>query len=197
MKRARNFAIPVVADRVLDGVPPEVDISIARSPAREYGGSMARPLWIVVLLCACGEPILKNAPKPDPGSVAGVAAAAAAAATLASPEAAARRQEQLQKGEPDNRGVKVEQTVPADVLDRLDHAPQGASVDGGRADPSPPASGAPASDRPASGAPGKVAPSTSAPATTAPATNTPARTAPARKTRPPVIPPPSSYTPKQ
>lgn len=79
------------------------------------------------MLCGCGEPILKNAPKPDPGAVAGVAAAAAAAATLADPQAAGRRQEQKNKGEPDNRGVEVKETVPADVLDRLDHKPDAGS----------------------------------------------------------------------
>jgi hypothetical protein len=99
---------------------------------------MRRHLWIVVMLCACGEPILRNAPKPDPGAVAGVAAAAAAAVTLASPQTAAQRQEQRQKGEPDNRGVKVKETVPADVLDRLDHRTQDAGVDGG-ASATPPA----------------------------------------------------------
>jgi hypothetical protein len=148
-------------------------------------GSMRRHLSIVVLLCACGEPILKNAPKPDPGSVAGVAAAAAAAATLASPEAAARRQEQLQKGEPDNRGVKVKETVPADVLDRLDHATD-AGVDGGQAQGS-----ASAGDTP----PASSSATTNAPSKTAPAKNAPARAAPASKARP-VIPPPSAYTPK-
>jgi hypothetical protein len=80
-----------------------------------------RPIWVFVMLCGCGEPILKNAPKPDPGAVAGVAAAAAAAATLADPQAAGRRQEQKSKGEPDNRGVEVKETVPSDVMDRLDH----------------------------------------------------------------------------
>lgn len=79
-----------------------------------------RHLWIVLALGACGEPILRNAPKPDPGTVAGVAAAAAAAATLASPQTAAKKQEQKEKGEPDNRGVEVKETVPADVFDRLD-----------------------------------------------------------------------------
>jgi hypothetical protein len=177
---------------------------------------MGRHLWIVVLLCACGEPILRNAPKPDPGSVAGVAAAAAAAATLASPDAAARRQEQAQKGEPDNRGVKVKETVPADVLDRLDHAPPDAGVDGGQAQGSAPASDAPPASSqgtnapgtkppatnasgtkpPATNAPATNAPATNAPATNAPATSGPARATPARKGRPPVIPPPSSYTPK-
>jgi hypothetical protein len=98
-------------------------------------------LWIVVLVAACGEPILRNAPKPDPGAVAGVAAAAAAAATLASPQSAAQRQEQRQKGEPDNRGVKVKETVPADVLDRLDQHPQDAGVDGAAA--APPVTAAP------------------------------------------------------
>jgi hypothetical protein len=83
---------------------------------------MRRHIWILVMLCGCGEPILKNAPKPDPGAVAGLAAAAAAAATLADPQGADRRQEQKAKGEPDNRGVEVKETVPSDVIDRLDHA---------------------------------------------------------------------------
>jgi hypothetical protein len=90
---------------------------------------MRRYLWILVALCACGEPILRNAPKPDPGVVAGVAAAAAAAATLAAPQAAAQKQEQKQRGEPDNRGVEVKETVPADVFDRLDHRPVDAGTE--------------------------------------------------------------------
>lgn len=81
---------------------------------------MRRHLWMLLLLCGCGEPILKNAPKPDPGAVAGVAAAAAAAATLADPRAASAMQEQKTKGEPDNRGVEVKETVPSWVLDKLD-----------------------------------------------------------------------------
>lgn len=91
---------------------------------------MGRNVWILAMLCACGEPILKNAPKPDPGAVAGVAAAAAAAATLASPDSAAKKQEQANKGEPDNRGVSVKETVPADVFDRLDRGASDAGVDG-------------------------------------------------------------------
>jgi len=89
---------------------------------------MDRCAWILVALCACGEPILRNAPKPDPATVAGVAAATAAAVTLASPQAAAKRQELKQKGEPDNRGVEVKETVPADVFDRLENHPD-AGVD--------------------------------------------------------------------
>ena len=84
---------------------------------------MRRHLSILIplgLLCGCGEPILKNAPKPDPGAVAGVAAAAAAAATLADPRAASAKQEQKTKGEPDNRGVEVKETVPSSVFDKLD-----------------------------------------------------------------------------
>jgi hypothetical protein len=91
---------------------------------------MARYGWILIMLCACGEPILRNAPKPDPGVVAGVAAAAAAAATLASPDTAAKKQEQKTKGEPDDRGVEVKETVPADVFDRLDRNAGDAGVDG-------------------------------------------------------------------
>src|SRR5262252_4147355 len=111
---------------------------MSRRARGEYVGAM-RHLWIVVLLCGCGEPILKNAPKPDPGAVAGVAAAAAAAATLADPQAAGRRQEQKTRGEPDNRGVEVKETVPPDVLDRLDH-----KTSAGSDAAAPPASPAPA-----------------------------------------------------
>jgi hypothetical protein len=68
---------------------------------------------------------LRNAPKPDPGAVAGIAAAAAAAATLASPQSAAKKQEQKPTNEADNRGVVVKETVPADVFDRLDHGGHG------------------------------------------------------------------------
>ncbi|HET7503082.1 MAG TPA: hypothetical protein VFK02_18805 [Kofleriaceae bacterium] len=95
---------------------------------------MSRAIWILWLACACGEPILRNAPKPDPGAVAGVAAAAAAATTLADPQGAAKRQEQKSRGEPDDRGVEVRETVPADVLDRLDRHLRDAGVD---AEPAP------------------------------------------------------------
>ena len=90
---------------------------------------MGRHVWILIALCACGEPILRNAPKPDPGTVAGVAAAAAAAATLANPSAAAKKQEQKDQAEPNNRGVEVKETVPSDVLDRLDHNVGDAGID--------------------------------------------------------------------
>jgi hypothetical protein len=72
---------------------------------------------------------LRNAPKPDPAVVGGVAAAAAAAATLAAPQAAAKRQEEKEHGEPDNRGVEVKETVPADVFDRMDKRAGDAGVD--------------------------------------------------------------------
>jgi hypothetical protein len=108
---------------------------------------MRRHIWIFMMLWGCGEPILKNAPKPDPGAVAGVAAAAAAAATLADPQAAGRRQEQKNRGEPDNRGVEVKETVPSDAFDRLDR-PRDAGADGSApvqpALPPPPAPSAPA-----------------------------------------------------
>jgi hypothetical protein len=103
---------------------------------------MVRHAWMFVMLSACGEPILRNAPKPDPGTVAGVAAAAAAAAaaTLASPQAAAKKQEEKDQGEPDNRRVKVKETVPADVFDRIDHKAGNASDAGVDAtSPEPPA----------------------------------------------------------
>jgi hypothetical protein len=76
-----------------------------------------------VAQASCGGPVLNNAPRPDPGAVAAAAAAAATAATLADPDAAAKHQEQ--KKDDDNhrpRDVKVDQSVPPDVLDRLDRA---------------------------------------------------------------------------
>jgi len=82
---------------------------------------MLRYGLIVIALCACGDPLLRSVPKPDPGAVAGIAAAAAAAATLASPQTAAQKQEQKKAGEVEPRGVVVKETVPADVFDRIDH----------------------------------------------------------------------------
>lgn len=99
---------------------------------------MSRHVWTLVWLVGCGEPVLRNAPKPNPGAVAGVAAATAAAITLASPQTAAAQQEARTKDEPDDRGVKVKETVPGAVFDRLDHAPSDAGVDGAAsADPAP------------------------------------------------------------
>ena len=92
---------------------------------------MARIGWIaVVWLVACNEPMLKNAPKPDPGAVAGVAAAVAGAATLASPASAAKRQETKKASdEHNNEGVVVKETVPEDVFDRLDKPSRDAGAD--------------------------------------------------------------------
>jgi hypothetical protein len=106
---------------------------------------MSRHAWILVLLAGCGEPVLRNAPKPNPAAVAGVAAATAAAITLASPRDAAKQQEALSKPDPDDRGVTVKETVPGAVFDRIDQADAG--VDGGApaAPAASPASGAPAS----------------------------------------------------
>lgn len=87
-------------------------------------GMRITPLLLVVALAgACSEPILKNAPRPPASHVAGVAAAAATAVTLANPDAAAHKREEAQRaGAPPPRIHAVHETVPADVLDRLDHA---------------------------------------------------------------------------
>lgn len=81
-----------------------------------------RSLLVTVLLVACGggpDPILRNAPRPDPAVVAGAAAAVAGAATLAAPDAAAKRAE-ANKPAAEQKPVEVEETVPAGVLDRVD-----------------------------------------------------------------------------
>jgi len=77
---------------------------------------------VFVLLAACGaqpnQPILANAPRPNPAAVAGGAAAAAAALTLASPDSHQPEKKQVQE----KKAVKVKESVPAGVLDRLDSA---------------------------------------------------------------------------
>jgi len=81
--------------------------------------------WLLVaVLAGCGaqpnQPLLANAPRPNPAYIAGGAAAAAAAMTLADPDAASRRPESNKDVE--KAPIKVKENVPADVLDRLDQA---------------------------------------------------------------------------
>lgn len=75
---------------------------------------------VLLLLVGCGaapnQPVLANAPRPNPAAVAGVAAGAAAAMTLASPP---RGPEKKQEST-DMKGKTVKETVPAGVLDRAD-----------------------------------------------------------------------------
>lgn len=98
------------------------------------------PLLIAFALGACSQPLLANAPRPNPAAVAGVAAGAAAAATLANPDGAAKRQEAT-KPEQEPRPKKVKENVPEGVLDRLDDKQRNGSDDA----PPPPesSSGAP------------------------------------------------------
>ena len=96
--------------------------------------------WLVAgLLAACGgQPVMANAPRPDPGAVAGVAAAAAAAATLADPDAASRKPEKKEVEQ--KNPIEVKESVPSDVLDRLDKQPAAGSaveVERPRATPKP------------------------------------------------------------
>jgi hypothetical protein len=75
--------------------------------------------WLLVAIAGCGgPPLLAKVPHPNKALVAGGAAAVAAAVTLADPDAASRRPEQ--KNDEAKRPVEVRNTVPADVLDRLD-----------------------------------------------------------------------------
>lgn len=74
-----------------------------------------------VLAAACGgPPVLQNAPRPNPTAVAAGAAAVAGAATLADPAAAQKKQEEKKDGAPTGKAKKNVETVPPDVLDRLD-----------------------------------------------------------------------------
>ncbi len=84
-----------------------------------------RSIAFVMLVAACGaapdKPVLANVPQPNPAAAAGLAAGAAAAMTLADPDAASRRPEK--KEEVEKKPVNVKESVPGDVLDRLDDAP--------------------------------------------------------------------------
>ena len=75
---------------------------------------------VFVLLAGCGagpnQPVLANAPRPNPAAVAGAAAATAAAITLASPDSHTPEKKQQE----DKKPIKVKENVPAGVLDRLD-----------------------------------------------------------------------------
>ena|ERR1043165_6801445 len=92
--------------------------------------------WILIaVLAGCGaqpnQPVLANAPRPNPAAVAGVAAGAAAAITLASPP----RGPEKKKESTDMKGKTVKETVPAGVLDRADHQKEAGQPTKDPADP--------------------------------------------------------------
>jgi len=64
---------------------------------------------------------LAGAPRPDPGVVAAIAAAVATGATIADPASAGKKPEAARINQSDAPAGKRE-TVPSDVLDRLDAA---------------------------------------------------------------------------
>lgn len=81
---------------------------------------MRTTFFALVLVAACGAPVARNVPAPNKAAAAGIAAGAAAAITLADPKAAAAVAESAK--EPDEKKPQRSGgTVPADVLDRLDH----------------------------------------------------------------------------
>jgi hypothetical protein len=90
---------------------------------------------LVTLAWACGgqpdKPFLANAPRPDPGAVAGVAAAAAAAVTLANPNATQtpEKRDPIEGKQP----VEVKEHVTSGVLDRLDTTETGSAAGSGTA----------------------------------------------------------------
>jgi hypothetical protein len=89
--------------------------------------NLRRSIFVVMLsfVAACAaDPALRNAPHPSAAGAAGVAAVAAAAMTMASPQGAQASAEAANAAGavPDDRGIKVKQTVPSAVFDRLDEA---------------------------------------------------------------------------
>jgi len=100
---------------------------------------MTALLLVLGLAVGCGAPSADTT-----RTVAGAAALAAGAATVADPDGAAKRQENKGNGgQPTGKPKKVKETVPPDVLDRLDDAEENKSpVDAGA-----PTDGVPPSDR--------------------------------------------------
>src|SRR5262249_18612777 len=103
-------------------------------------------LLVGTLGCGGGQqPMLANVPHPNNAAMAGGAAAAAAAITLASPDSAAQKPEKNQNQE--KHEVDVKESVPSDVLDRLDQPANGAGAT--QATPEK-------KQHPAKGTPGKI-----------------------------------------
>jgi hypothetical protein len=77
---------------------------------------------LVMTLCGCGAPVLRDAPRADPAHVAVGAAAVATVLTAMDPAGHARSIEDARDGaSPAGKPQRVRgATVPEDVLDRLD-----------------------------------------------------------------------------
>lgn len=78
--------------------------------------------WLMVLAGCGGSPVLSGLPRPNKTAAAGVALGAAAAATALDPQGGQRIKEAGQKSEAEKRPVEVKETIPPDVLDRMDKA---------------------------------------------------------------------------
>ncbi len=69
-----------------------------------------------------GAPVLSGLPRPNKTAAAGIALGAAAAATALDPQGGQRIKEAGQPTEAEKHPVEVKETIPADVLDRMDKA---------------------------------------------------------------------------
>lgn len=81
--------------------------------------------WLVLaFVCgACsGSPVLSGLPRPNKTAAAGIAVGAAAVATALDPQGGQRIKEAGQPTEADKHPVEVKETMPADVLERMDKA---------------------------------------------------------------------------
>lgn len=96
-----------------------------------------KAIALLLVASGCGaapnQPLLANAPRPNQAAVAGIAAGAAAAITLADPNAASRRPEKKQ--DTNMKPMTVKESVPGDVLDRLDSTGTNANAAQPKAEP--------------------------------------------------------------
>jgi hypothetical protein len=96
--------------------------------------------WLILLAGCGGSPVLSGLPRPNKTAAAGIALGAAAAATAIDPQGGQRIKEAGEEKEAQKRPIEVKETIPPDLLDKIDQANTDADGD---ADANANAGGAP------------------------------------------------------
>jgi len=89
--------------------------------------------WLVLIAgyggCG-GSPVLSGLPRPNKTAAAGVALGAAAAATAIDPQGGQRMKEAGKVPESEKRPVEVKETIPPDLLEKMDKQDAASDDDG-------------------------------------------------------------------
>jgi len=78
--------------------------------------------WLLIVAGCGGSPVLSGLPRPNKTAAAGVALGAAAAATAIDPQGGQRMKEAGKPPEGEKRPIEVKETIPPDLLDKMDKA---------------------------------------------------------------------------